>query len=67
MQNQSVIKERVATWSELEAGKPAYAIVGNVDLVVVRWEDEDQVSVLFGRCQHRGAPVPQRLEESPIA
>ena len=43
---------QVAKWSELEDRKPAYALVGNVDLVVVRFDD--QVSVLYGRCQHRG-------------
>jgi glutamate synthase domain-containing protein 2 len=44
---------RVATWSELEDRKPIYALVANVDLVVIRFDD--QVSVLYGRCQHRGA------------
>ena len=34
-------------------GEPAYALVGEVDLVVVRWDDE--VSVFYGRCLHRGA------------
>jgi len=33
--------------------EPAYALVGEVDLVVIRRDDE--VSVLFGRCLHRGA------------
>ena len=42
-------KTTVATYSELAPLEPAYAIVAGVDLVVVRWEDEDQVSVLFGR------------------
>ncbi len=46
-------KEAVATWSTLEDRKPAYALVGEVDLVVVRWDDE--VSVFYGRCLHRGA------------
>lgn len=32
---------------------PAYALVENVDLVVIRYDDE--VSVLYGRCLHRGA------------
>jgi len=32
---------------------PAYALVANVDLVVIH--DDDQVSVLCGRCLHRGA------------
>jgi phenylpropionate dioxygenase-like ring-hydroxylating dioxygenase large terminal subunit len=30
-------------------------LVANVDLVVIRWPDEQKVSVLYGRCQHRGA------------
>lgn len=34
---------------------PAYALVANVDLVVIRWKDEDMASVLYGRCLHRGA------------
>ncbi len=33
--------------------QPAYALVGDVDLVVVRYDA--QVSVLYGRCLHRGA------------
>ncbi|MDH4117687.1 MAG: glutamate synthase-related protein [Acidimicrobiia bacterium] len=44
---------RIATWSELEDRTPAGALVGNVDLVVVR--TGDSVSVLYGRCLHRGA------------
>ena len=44
---------QVASWSTLEDRQPAYALVGEVDLVVVRYDD--QVSVLFGRCLHRGA------------
>ncbi|TFG65448.1 MAG: glutamate synthase [Gemmatimonadales bacterium] len=44
---------KVATWSELEDRQPAYALVGEVDLVVVRLDDE--VTVLYGRCLHRGA------------
>ena len=46
-------KVKVATWSELEDRKPAYALAANVDLVVLRFDD--QVSVLYGRCLHRGA------------
>jgi len=48
-------KTRIAEWEELEPLQPAYALVANVDLVVIRWEDEDQASVLYGRCLHRGA------------
>jgi len=47
------IAVKVATWSELEDRSPTYALVADVDLVVVRYDD--QVSVLYGRCQHRGA------------
>ena len=43
----------VAKWSELEDRVPAYALVGEVDLVVVRYDE--RVSVLYGRCLHRGA------------
>ncbi len=39
--------------SALADRKPEYAIVGEVDLVVVRFDDE--VSVFYGRCLHRGA------------
>lgn len=44
---------QVAAWSKLGDRKPAYALVANVDLVVIRYDD--QVSVLYGRCLHRGA------------
>ena len=44
---------RVAQWSTLGDREPTYALVGSVDLVVVRYGDE--VSVLYGRCLHRGA------------
>ncbi|MEE8488113.1 MAG: glutamate synthase-related protein [Gemmatimonadota bacterium] len=44
---------KVATWSELEDRQPVYALIGEVDLVVVR--HDDQISVLYGRCLHRGA------------
>ncbi len=46
-------KTKVATWSTLPDRSPAYALVANVDLVVVRYDDK--VSVLYGRCLHRGA------------
>ena len=44
---------QVATLASLEDRTPAYALVDGVDLVVVRYGDE--VSVLYGRCLHRGA------------
>ncbi|MBW2419983.1 MAG: alpha-hydroxy-acid oxidizing protein [Deltaproteobacteria bacterium] len=48
-------KVRVASLAELDSSRPAHALVANVDLVVVRWPDADEVSVLYGRCLHRGA------------
>ena len=46
-------KIAVADWNDLEDRAPAYALVANVDLVVVRYDDK--ASVLYGRCLHRGA------------
>jgi len=43
----------IAKFSELENRKPAHAQVENIDLVLVRYEEK--VSVLYGRCLHRGA------------
>jgi glutamate synthase domain-containing protein 2/nitrite reductase/ring-hydroxylating ferredoxin subunit len=43
----------IARFSELENRKPAHAQVENIDLVIVRYEEN--VSVLYGRCLHRGA------------
>jgi hypothetical protein len=50
--NETINKYAVAEWSRLEDRKPAHALVANVDLVVTRFDD--QVSVLYGRCAHRG-------------
>ena len=46
-------KVQVARWDDLQDKQPAYALVEEVDLVVVRYGN--QVSVLYGRCLHRGA------------
>ena len=46
-------KVKVADWHALEDRQPAYALVAGVDLVVIRYGDA--VSVLYGRCLHRGA------------
>ena len=47
----------VARWAELQLNRPVHALVGNVDLVVTRLPGESGhgVSVLYGRCLHRGA------------
>jgi len=46
-------KTKIASWEELADREPTYALVANVDLVVIRYGDE--ASVLYGRCLHRGA------------
>ncbi len=46
-------KIAIKAWDELEDRAPAYALVADVDLVIVRYDN--QVSVLYGRCAHRGA------------
>lgn len=45
------------SWNTLKALKPTYALAANVDLIVLRLPDDDpeQVVVMYGRCQHRGA------------
>lgn len=48
-------KVAVATFLELVPLKPTYALVAAVDLVMIRYESEEKVSVLYGRCLHRGA------------
>jgi len=45
----------ISDWDTLEALVPAYALVADVDLVMIRWQEREEVSVLYGRCQHRGA------------
>ncbi|MDX1524565.1 MAG: glutamate synthase-related protein, partial [Anaerolineae bacterium] len=51
--SQKTRKVSVAQWSLLADRSPTYALVAGVDLVVIRYDDN--VSVLYGRCQHRGA------------
>ena len=46
-------KLAVANIDDLEDRKPAYALVSSTDLVVVKYDDN--VSVFYGRCLHRGA------------
>ena len=53
MKSETMKPVAVAKWNDLEDRKPAGALVANVDLVIVRYEDK--VSVLYGRCLHRGA------------
>ena len=51
--NDLISPTSIAKYSELEDRKPAYALVENTDLVIIRFDE--QVSVLYGRCHHRGA------------
>lgn len=46
-------KTEIARLSDLKDREPAYALVGEVDLVVIRVDDD--VVVYYGRCLHRGA------------
>ena len=43
----------IANWKEIADRTPTYALVAGVDLVVIRYDSN--VSVLYGRCLHRGA------------
>ena len=46
-------KVTIKQWDELQDRVPAYALIAGVDLVVIRFDET--VSVLYGRCAHRGA------------
>ncbi len=46
-------KVTIAKLSDLQDRTPEYALVANVDLVIIKYESN--VSVLYGRCAHRGA------------
>ncbi len=46
-------KVAIKNWEELKDRSPEYALVAGVDLVVIRFDDS--VSVMYGRCAHRGA------------
>ena len=46
-------KLAIAKWDDVADRKPMHALVADVDLVIVRYDDN--VSVLYGRCAHRGA------------
>lgn len=46
-------KIKIATFSELADRQPSGVLVGAVDLVMIRYDNH--VSVLYGRCLHRGA------------
>ncbi len=45
----------IARWNDLAEGEPHHAVVANVDLVLLREPGTESFSVIYGRCQHRGA------------
>jgi glutamate synthase domain-containing protein 2/nitrite reductase/ring-hydroxylating ferredoxin subunit len=51
MNNKDLIQ--IAKFSELADRTPTYALINNTDLVIVKYDNH--VSVLYGRCMHRGA------------
>ncbi len=53
----------IKNWDELQDRVPAHAIVADVDLVVVRYDES--VSVLYGRCAHRGALMSDGSVDGP--
>ena len=56
-------KIAIKKWDELADRVPEHALVADVDLVIVRYDD--QVSVLYGRCAHRGALMADGRVEGP--
>lgn len=56
-------KVNIAVWESLADRQPAGALVADVDLVIIRYDD--QVSVLYGRCHHRGALLADGYIEGP--
>ncbi len=57
------VRIQIATWSKLEDRTPAYGLAKGIDLVIVRYDD--QVSVLYGRCHHRGALLADGSIDGP--
>ncbi|WP_106793287.1 glutamate synthase-related protein [Aquimarina sp. Aq78] len=43
----------IAQLSDLENKEPAHALVNGLDLVIIKYDND--ISVLYGRCLHRGA------------
>jgi methylamine---glutamate N-methyltransferase subunit C len=44
---------QIAVFEELPDREPTHALVENVDLVIIKYDEA--VSVMYGRCHHRGA------------
>jgi nitrite reductase/ring-hydroxylating ferredoxin subunit len=48
-------KLNLAEVKSINPDTPYYAIASNTDLVLIKSNETDEVFVLYGRCQHRGA------------
>lgn len=46
---------KLCKFSELTENEPAHQLVNGLDLVLVKYNDGKDISVLYGRCLHRGA------------
>ncbi len=46
-------KISIADYNKLEEKNPTYALANNTDLIIIKYDGN--VSVLYGRCLHRGA------------
>ena len=46
-------KTKILPFTQLKEKEPEHHLINGLDLVVIRYGDE--VSVLYGRCLHRGA------------
>ena len=48
-------KLKIAEYKDLAPESPHYALASKTDLVLIRSQDSNEIFVLYGRCQHRGA------------
>ena len=55
-------KISIAKLDTLKDREPEYALVSEVDLVIIRFDD--MVSVFYGRCLHRGALMADGFVDS---
>lgn len=53
MSTKPLTKVKVADFNKLNDREPSYGLVQNTDLVIIKYDNN--VSVLYGRCLHRGA------------
>jgi nitrite reductase/ring-hydroxylating ferredoxin subunit len=61
MQKMGTKKIKISKISKLEDNQPTHAFVKNTDLVIPK--HANGISVLYGRCRHRGALMSNGYEE----